>query len=63
MDEKNSDPLSGDTQRRQFLSALKATISNPIHLRIVEAYARDLSVESMERELGAALIEIFTNES
>jgi hypothetical protein len=58
MVQKNDGLIPTAARREQFLADLKKTISDPIHLRIIESYRRQPSVESMEMELGAVLVEI-----
>ena len=60
--EQQSAPVSTMPRKEQFVDQLKQAVKDPIHVRIIDAYRGSLSVQAMEVELGAALIEILEHE-
>ena len=48
--------------RSDFLLGLQAELTDPIHLRLIQAYEGDNPVESMETELGEILMEVLRRE-
>ena len=50
-------------QREEYLTQLLEVLSDPIHKRIIKAYAGDNPVESMESELTKILTEVLNRES
>ena len=51
------------SQREEYLTQLLEVLSDPIHKRIIKAYAGENPVESMESELTKILTEVLNRES
>ena len=51
------------SQREEYLTQLLEVLSDPIHKRIIKAYAGDNPVDSMESELAKILTEVLNRES
>jgi hypothetical protein len=47
----------------EFLAELEASISDPVHKRLIQAYKGDDPTNSMESELKAILLEILQPEN
>lgn len=66
-DEQNSSGINSKKEspasyREKYLSLLLEKIKDPLHERIIKAYAKEDSVASMESELGLILTEILNRE-
>jgi len=60
MDEKEK---SNKHSRKKYLEELTESVSDPFHIRIINAYSGKNPVESMESELRKILIEVLKSES
>lgn len=58
----SSDEKVEVSPKAEFINGLKAQLQNPVHLRLLGAYAEPDPVASMEAELAAILLEVVRNE-
>jgi Trp operon repressor len=57
------DEISSEKSRREeFLGELQREVSDPLHMRLIQAYRGDNPVQSMESELAKILFEVLRDE-
>jgi len=58
----SSEATSQDSSPEEFLDELLAELSDPVHKRLIKAYAANDPVQAMESELGKILMEVLRRE-
>ena len=58
----NNKATSQHSSCEQYLDALLAELSDPVHKRLIQAYQGNDPVQSMESELGKILMEVLHRE-